>query len=338
MKAAVTTAASHMEIQDVPDPHAGPGEALLKIEVAGICGSDLHFYDGHNPYAKYPTIQGHEFSAIVAGFGPGYSGAVRVGDRVTVEPLLSCGSCYPCRHARPNCCTSLRVLGIHTTGAFAEYLTVPVTHLFPVGSLDAELTALIEPLSIGMQMITRGQVGPGDTVAIFGAGPIGQAAMIASIDRGARCLVMDRLPSRLELARTLGAERVALAADGADAVMDWTNGDGASVVMDATGAPAVIRTAVDVVAYAGRIVIAGISLEEVSLPVSLFTRKELTILGCRNNAGVFGQAVDIVQRRGEAMRPMVSHRFPFAEAPAAIAFAHDHPAEANKVLLRMTPA
>lgn len=336
MKAAVTVAPSTMEIQTVADPHAGPGEALLQIETAGICGSDLHFYDGHNPYATYPTIQGHEFSARVIGFGPGYHGPVHIGDRVTVEPLLSCGECYPCRHARPNCCTSLRVLGIHTTGAFAEYLTVPTTHLFPVGDLDSELTALIEPLSIGMQMVTRGNVVAGDTVAIFGAGPIGQAAMICAIDRGARCLLIDRVPSRIALAATLGAERTALATQGAEAVMDWTAGDGASVVMDATGAPAVIRTAVDVVAYAGRIVIAGISLEEVSLPVSLFTRKELTILGSRNNAGVFGQAVDIVQRRGESLRPMVSHRFPFDQAPAAIAFAHDHPGEANKVLLQMS--
>lgn len=335
MKAAVTVAPSIMEIQDVADPHPGPGEALLAVEVAGICGSDLHFFDGHNPYANYPTIQGHEFSARVLAFGPGYHGPIRVGDRVTVEPLLSCGTCYPCRQARPNCCTSLRVLGIHITGAFAERIVVPATHLFPVGDLDDELTALIEPLSIGMQMVTRGNVVAGDTVAIFGAGPIGQAAMACAIDRGARCLVMDRLPSRLALATTLGAERVALATDGADAVMDWTGGDGATVVMDATGAPAVIRTCVDVVAYAGRIVIAGISMEEVSLPVSLFTRKELTILGSRNNAGVFGQAVDIVQRRGEALRSMISHRFPFAESAAAITFAHDNPAAANKVLLRM---
>lgn len=335
MKAAVTVAPSTMEIQDVADPHPGPGEVLLAVEVAGICGSDLHFFDGHNPYAAYPMIQGHEFSARVLEFGPGYGGPVRTGDRVTVEPLLPCGTCYPCRQARPNCCTTLRVLGIHTTGAFAERIVVPSTHLFPVGDLDADLTALVEPISIGMQMVTRGNVGAGDTVAIFGAGPIGQAAMACAMDRGARCLVMDRLPSRLELATTLGAERVALAADGAAAVADWTVGDGATVVMDATGAPAVIRTAVDVVAYAGRIVIAGISLEEVSLPVSLFTRKELTILGSRNNAGVFGQAVDLVQRRGEALRPMISHRFPFADAPAAIAFAHDQPAVANKVLLHM---
>ena len=335
MRAAVTVAPRRMEVRDVPDPVPGPGEALVRVETIGICGSDLHFYEGENPYANYPQIQGHEFSGRVVAFGGAYDGPVQLGERVSVEPLMPCGRCFPCRRGRPNCCTRLAVLGIHTAGAFAELVKAPVERLFPAGDLDAELTALVEPISIGMQVVTRGQVTAEDTVAVFGAGMIGQAALICAADRGGRVLVVDKIASRLDLARQLGAERVVEAGreDAAGAIAGWTNGDGAAVVVDATGVPAVIRTAVEAVAFSGRIVIVGISLQDVALPVAEFTRKELTILGSRNNAGVFGQALDLVRRRGERLRTLVTHRFTLEQAPEAIEFALHHPAEAEKVML-----
>ena len=342
MRAAVTTAPGRMEVREVPAPAPGPGEALVRVEVAGICGSDLHFFEGRNPYANYPQTQGHEFSGRVVAFGDAAgaaASAVRVGQRVSVEPLLPCGDCYPCRKGRPNCCTRLKVLGVHTAGAFAEYVSVPVGTLYAADDLDADLTALVEPLSIGMQVVTRGQVSGEDTVAVYGAGMIGQAVLACAADRGARVLVVDRVPARLQLARALGAERVVDAGseDGVAAILDWTEGDGAAVVVDATGAPAVIRAAVDAVAFAGRIVIVGISVQEVSLPIPEFTRKELTILGSRNNAGVFGQALDLVRRHGERLRTLVTQRYPLDRAPEAIDFVLHHPAEAEKVLLDVAP-
>jgi L-gulonate 5-dehydrogenase len=335
MRAAVTTGPGRMEVQEVARPAPGPGQALLRVEVVGICGSDLHFFEGQNPYANYPQTQGHEFSARVEAFGDGYEGPLRVGQRVSVEPLLSCGECYPCRRGRPNCCTRLQVLGIHTAGAFAEYVAVPAPTLYPADDLDPDLAALAEPISIGMQVVTRGQVTGEGSVAVYGAGMIGQAVLACALDRGARVLLVDRVPSRLDLARQLGAERVVDGneEDPVQAIREWTGGDGAAVVVDATGAPAVIRAAVDAVAFSGRIVIVGISLQEVSLPIPEFTRKELTILGSRNNAGVFGAALDLVRRRGETLRPLITQRFPLAQAPAAIDFALHHPAEAAKVLL-----
>lgn len=260
---------------------------------------------------------------------------MRIGQRVAVEPLIPCGECYPCRQGRPNCCTQLKVLGIHVPGAFAEYVVVPVNTLHAADDLDPELTSLVEPISIGMQVVTRGTVTEQDTVAVYGAGMIGQAVLACAADRGARVLVVDKVASRLELARRLGAERVVDAAqdDPAAVIAEWTGGDGAAVVVDATGAPAVIRSAVDVVAYAGRIVVVGISMHEVSLPIPLFTRKELTILGSRNNAGVFGQAVDLVRRQGERLRVLITQRYPLTQAPEAIDFALHNPAVAEKVLL-----
>jgi L-gulonate 5-dehydrogenase len=329
-----------MEVRELPDPVPGPGEVLLEVETVGICGSDLHFYEGENPYANYPQTQGHEFSARVAAFGGAYDGPVRIGQRVAVEPLIPCGDCFPCRRGHPNCCTRLKVLGIHTPGAFAERVTVPVNTLYPADDLDPELTALVEPLSIGMQVVTRGSVTGADTVAVFGAGVIGQATLACAVDRGARVLIVDRLASRLEFARALGAERVVDSSreDPAGAIAEWTGGDGAAVVVDATGVPALIRMAVDVVAYSGRIVIVGISLQDVALPVAEFTRKELNVLGSRNNAGVFGEALDLVRRWNDRLRVLVTNRYPLEQAPEAIDHALHHPADVQKVMLRVRQA
>jgi threonine dehydrogenase-like Zn-dependent dehydrogenase len=175
-------------------------------------------------------------------------------------------------------------------------------------------------------------------VAVFGAGVIGQAVLVCAADRGARVLVVDKLAPRLELARKLGAERVVEAGreDPAAVIGEWTGADGPAVTVDATGVPAVIRACVDVVAHAGRVVGVGISMDEVALPVPLFTRKELTILGSRNNAGVFGQALDLVRRRSERLRVLVTHRFPLDDAPRAFDLGLRHPDRAQKILLTVT--
>jgi len=336
MRTAVTIGPGRIQMRDQPEPTAGTGEALLQVERVGICGSDLHLYHGKHPYATFPRIQGHEISAVVRGYGGGV-GPVPIGERVAVEPLLPCGGCYPCRLGRGNCCVNLKVLGAHVDGALTEWIVVPSERLFAAGDLDPELTALVEPVSIGVQATARGAIGAEDRVVVFGAGPIGQAVILAAVDRGARVLAVDRLPSRLLLAKRLGAEvTVQAGVDDLPAVVrEWTHGDGPSVTVDAVGAPAVIRSCVDLVAHAGRVVIIGLSDQEVSLPVLDFTRKELTILGSRNNAGLFGVALDLVRRRGEVVRGLITHRYPLERVAEAIEFADRHPAEAEKVMIEV---
>ncbi len=336
MRAVVTQAPKVMEVVEKPEPTAAPGQALISVEVVGICGSDLHLYLGDHPYATYPQTQGHEFSGTIVAFGAGYTGPLKIGERVAVEPLLPCGTCYPCRHGRPNCCTHLAVLGAHVPGALTDLIAVPVETLYPTGDLDEELAALVEPISIGLQAVFRGNVIADDNVVIFGAGPIGQAVLLACKDRNARVLVVDKLASRLELATRLGADRVMSADDKlAEIINDWTQGDGPSIIFEATGVPAVIRTAVDLVASAGRIVIIGLSNQEVSIPVIEFTRKEMTILGSRNNANIFGEAVALVQRNQDRARQLITHRFTLEETPQALEFALHHPTEAEKVLIHV---
>ena len=337
MKAAVTMEPGRIDVVNRPEPAPAAGEALVRVERVGICGSDLHFYHGRHPYASYPRTQGHEFAGVVVAFGSAYDGPVRIGERVAVEPLLPCGDCYPCHHGRPNCCVRLKVIGAHVDGALAELIAVPTAALYPSDDLGPELAALVEPISIGVQAVARGEIVPEDQVVVFGAGPIGQAVLLAARDRGARVLVIDRLASRLVLARELGAERT-VEADGEDvaaAIADWTSGDGPGVVVDAVGAPAVIRSCIDLVASSGRVVVVGLSQQEVSIPVIEFTRKELTILGSRNNAGLFGEAVALVRRHRDRVAKLVTHRYPLDRVPEAIEFAGEHPGEAEKVMIEV---
>jgi len=340
MKAAVTTKPGHLEIKEVPAGHPGPGEVLLDIQVVGLCGSDVHLFRGDHPYVRYPAIQGHEFSAVVAEVGPGKPGCLRAGDLVAVEPLRPCGNCLACRRGHPNCCRDLAVVGAHIDGALSESLVVPASSCYVVGDLPPDLAALVEPTSIGLQAVTRSGISAGDQVIVLGAGPIGQTATMAATDLGARVLAVDLLDNRLAIARQVGAEVTinASSQDVAVAVTQWAGEDGPVAVIEATGQPELIRLAVGMVAHSGTVVVVGITMKEVTLPVVDFSRKEINLLGSRNNAGLFGQAVELVRRHREHARHMITHRFGFSDVLAAMTLAAERPQEAGKVLVSIGAA
>ncbi|CAN5441461.1 zinc-binding alcohol dehydrogenase family protein [soil metagenome] len=297
MRQIVTVERERLELRDAADPLPGPGEAMLAVEVVGICGSDLHLYTGDHPYSRFPNVQGHEFGGRVLSLPQDYPGPLRTGQRVAVEPLLMCGTCLPCRRGRGNCCVRMRTFGVHLDGALSERIAVPATLLHDAEGLPPALAALVETMSIALHAIGRASVAATDQVLVFGAGPVGLAILIAATARGAGVMLVDRLSSRLALAHALGADRTALAGldDVAAAVLDWTGGDGPTVVAEATGVPSVLEQAVEVVAPSGTVVVVGLSRDRVSLPMVELTRKELTIVGSRNSMGQFAQAVDLVR-------------------------------------------
>jgi L-gulonate 5-dehydrogenase len=340
MRKIVTVAPGRMEIQEAPDPVAGADEAVVRIEAVGLCGSDYHLFLGDHPYARFPQTQGHELAGVVETLGAGYQGGVEIGQRVAIEPVVPCGGCFACRRGRYNCCASLNVMGAHIPGGLAEKITVRASALYPAGDLDPDVVALCEPVSIGLQAVVRARVEIGDTVVVLGAGPIGQAVVLAASDRGADILVADRISNRLRIAERLGASLTVhtsqdhLAAN----VEKWTAGAGASIVIDATGVPELIRLAFDLVAPSGTIVIVGISDREVSLPVIEFTRKELNVVGSRNNTGLFDDAIDLVRRHEDRVRSLITHVYPLEKTGEAIRFALDHPDEVEKVIVRVDDA
>lgn len=335
MKVATTVAPGVMEVGQADEPTPGEAEALIAVEAVGLCGSDFHLYDGRHPYAHFPQVQGHEFVGRIAGFGPGYDGPLAPGDRVAVEPFIACGHCFACGRGRYNCCTDLKVMGAHVGGALREFVTVPASQLYPIGDMPTRTAVLIEPLTIGLQCVVRAGITAHDTVVVMGAGPIGQAVTLGAADRGARVLAVDRVPSRLKLAQQLGAEAVVNTEhdDAVAAVERFTGGDGAAVVVEATGVPALIRMALDCAAHSGTVVIVGISDGDVAIPVGLFTRKEINILGSRNNTGLFPAAIALAGRAADQLPALVTHTYPLADTPEAIEYAMHHPQEVEKAVI-----
>ncbi|MFD6794208.1 MULTISPECIES: alcohol dehydrogenase catalytic domain-containing protein [Prauserella salsuginis group] len=330
--AATTTALRTVTVAPASPPRAGPDEALLEVDRVGICGTDLHIWDGS--YATtLPVVQGHEISGTVAALPDAYAGMLSVGDRVAVEPVVACGSCYPCRIGRRNTCRSMDAVGVHRPGGFQERVAVPVGNCHAATGLDADVAALAETLSVSLRAVTRPDVRSGEQVVVLGAGPIGLGVVVAARDAGARILIADLHESRLDLARALGAEETVRGVDELPERVDaWTDGEGAPVVVEATGAAPVVERAFDVVATAGRISLVGVSEQAVGLNMRTFTAKELDVYGSRSTLD-FPGAVALAERRQADVRSLISHTFGLDEVGDALAFAHDNPQSVVKAVI-----
>ncbi|MEP7456056.1 alcohol dehydrogenase catalytic domain-containing protein [Phyllobacterium sp. SB3] len=335
MQALVTTDVRTMELRDVALPgEPGEGQVLLEVEAAGICGSDYGLYLGKHPLSNFPMIQGHEFCGTVKALGPGSSGRIAVGERVAVEPLLGCGKCQPCRFGRYNCCVELKLIGVHTPGGFQEAVLVDERLLHPTGDLPADIAAFAEPMTIALQAVKRGGVSKGEKIYVIGAGPIGLAILLASRWLGADVAISDLVSHRLDKARRIGAT-LALDAkgDAAAALSEWTDGEGPSVVIDATGVPSVILSAVDMVAAGGRIVTVGISTADVPLPLATLIRKELTIYASRNSVRMFGEAIEAVRRFRAEVAEIITHRIRLSNVQPTIELALGRPDIVEKAIV-----
>ena len=247
-----------------------------------------------------------------------------------------CGSCYPCRVGRGNVCDNFSLIGIHTDGGLQELIRVPESQVFPIEADEPAVAALAEPVSIAVRSIHRSGISEGERVVILGAGPIGQAVHLLAAERGATTLLVDRVQSRLDFGAANGAE--ALVWRDRDQVTDdcrsWSGGEGPPLVFDATGAPDPIRAAVDMAASAGRVVVVGMSGEEVPLRIGTFTEKEIDMLGvscCGSDE--FREAVNFVEGHREPLERLISRRFPLDRAPEAVGYAMDNPGEVMKVVI-----
>lgn len=333
-----------MTVGDLPEPgEPGPGQVLVRPEAVGLCGSDFHYFLGDMgtddaPQFAYPRVQGHEVSALVEAAGPDCPPELRAGERVAIWPVGECGACYACRIGRGNACVNLRLIGIHWDGGLQEHVIVPAEQLVPVGDQPPELTALVEPVSIAVRAVRRGRVAAGERVAVLGAGPIGQAVTLAATDLGAKVLLVDRLAERLPLGEALGAETLQ-PRDGDDlaaAIRDWAGDDGPDAVFEATGVPALVQDSLDAVAHAGRVVVVGLSDRPAPIRVGDLPFKEIDLLGTSCcSADDFVEASRLVARRSELAARFVTHQFPLAEAPEAISYAIEHPAEVIKAVVRV---
>ena len=282
MKTLICQKPGSLRLEDRPFPVPGPGEVLLRVRRVGVCGTDLHAFEGTQPYFSYPRILGHELGCEVADAN-GHEG-LRDGDAVTVIPYIHCGHCGACLKGRPNCCVSLSVLGVHADGGMQEYMAVPASAVVYGDGLGLDVLALVEPLAIGAHGVRRAAIGPGEDVLVIGAGPIGMGLMCFARMQGARVIAMDVNSGRLEACRALGVEcRIHSGTEASEeAVREITGGRMPDVVIDATGNLSAINHAFGLLSHAGRYVLVGLQKGDIQFSHPAFHKREATLMSSRN--------------------------------------------------------
>jgi 2-desacetyl-2-hydroxyethyl bacteriochlorophyllide A dehydrogenase len=318
MKALVCTRPGRMEYVDLSEPERKPGFAIVRIRKIGVCGTDLHAFEGTQPFFSYPRILGHELSGELVDFdeAPGF----QKGESVTFLPYLHCGICVACRAGKTNCCTSLRVCGVHIDGGMADYYAIPSRLLVHAQGLDLTELAMVEPLSIGAHGIRRAAVKPGEFVLVMGAGPIGLGVMEFARIHGAAVIAMDTNAFRLDFCKTtLGVPHVIRADDAnrMDILLDITLGDMPTVVIDASGNRRAIHQGFAYLAHGGRYVLVGLQKEELTFSHPEFHKREATMMSSRNATREdFDEVMQCIRDKKVNPISWITKRVPFAEAAA----------------------
>lgn len=327
---------------DLDPPVAGPGQVVVRVEAVSICGSDLGAYLGRHPRIVPPAILGHEFAGVVEALGPEVSG-VAVGDRGAVEPTVACRQCRFCLRGNENICPHYRVIGEDETlpGAMSGLVAVAADHFHPIPeSIPSEEAALVQPLAIGLHAVRdRGRIAPGEVVLIVGAGPIGLAILIAARQAGARVLISDTLPYRLEQARQLGAE-IAINAESEDVVdiaRQATDGYGVDAAFEAVGGTtdAAFATAYAATSRGGRLVVLG-SFKQPTVPLEIGAMKygEIEIRGSQAHPFSFRDVIASIADGRTPARELITHRFPLSEVGAAFELLAARGEQVQKIVLQ----
>lgn len=283
MKILTCTAPGKFDYSHGEMPELTPGHAIIRIKRIGICGTDLHAYEGTQPFFSYPRILGHELSGeLIAIDG---SPDFRTGEAVTFIPYFNCGRCIACRSRKPNCCVEMQVCGVHTDGGMREFLSVPANTLLHGDGLSYDELALVEPLAIGAHGVRRAAVQQGEFVLVIGAGPIGLGTMEFARIAGGKVIALDVNETRLAFCREkLEVKHTinALATDVNEQLMHITGGDMPTVVIDATGNQNAINHAFQYMAHGARYVLIGLQKGDISFNHPEFHKREATLMSSRN--------------------------------------------------------
>lgn len=300
MRAAVLVAPGKFEIREVPTPKCGPGDVLVKVKRAGICGTDIHIYKGHFAAESIPFIPGHEFAGVIASVGS-ESSSLKIGTPVTADINVGCGQCYYCRKNEVLLCPTMRQIGIHRDGAFADYVLVPERLVIPIpDDMPFEIAALNEPLSCCVRSFMRNNMRIGESVLILGTGPIGNLhVQMARLVGAAPIIAADLNPARLEAAKAAGADVTISDPAEVDTILrKYTDGRGADVVIESVGNARLYEQALQYVRPGGRVVafgVAGADARAQFAPLQ-FVMKEIGMKGTIASSGDdFHQALTLLK-------------------------------------------
>lgn len=267
--------------KEYPQPEKEMG--IVTVKRIGICGTDLHAFTGNQPFFEYPRVLGHELAGVIETADDNAYG-FEEGDQVAVIPYMECGSCQACKKGLNNCCTNLRVMGVHFDGGMAEQITVPYDHLIKTNELTLDQSAILEPLSIGAHAVRRAELQKGDIVLVIGAGPIGLGVMQAAKLKGATVIAMDMNDERLTFSKQWAKvdDCINVLNGPVEQLMKITNGDMPGIVFDATGNSKSMMDAFEYPSNGGKLVFVGLVKSDITFSDPLFHAKELTLLASRN--------------------------------------------------------
>jgi 2-desacetyl-2-hydroxyethyl bacteriochlorophyllide A dehydrogenase len=305
-------------ISERPRPSPGPGQVVVRVRRAGVCGTDLHIFEGSHPFLEYPRVIGHELAGEVAETGAGCT--IPVGQQVYVIPYLACGVCVACRRGKTNCCQRIGVLGVHIDGGMADFVCVPEANLAAADGVTLDQAAMIEFLAIGAHAIRRASPRKGDRVLVVGAGPIGAGCILFAKLHGGEVTALDMRQDRLDFCRgRLAVNHAILAGPKAtEALSDLTSGDLFDVVIDATGNAKSMMAGLDYLAHGGTYVLVSVVRDTICFADPEFHKRETSLLGSRNAtpedfAKVFGAMRDGLV----PTEAFVTHRVSLDEAPGS---------------------
>ncbi|MFC3197996.1 zinc-binding alcohol dehydrogenase family protein [Parapedobacter deserti] len=310
-----------LQLIQTDEPRSHATEASLKIRQVGLCGTDLHAFQGVQPYFSYPRILGHELAAEVLDIPSGHG--FEVGELVTVKPYFHCGTCVACRQGKTNCCVDMKVYGVHVDGGMRARVSLPITALVKGDGLDVDQLSLVEPLAIGAHGVRRAGIRPGEYVLVMGAGPIGIGTMLLAQAAGAHVIIMDTNTHRLHHCSTLADNLVTIDATSGnvyDQVQSHTHGDMAGVVIDCTGSQLAITNGFSYLAHGGRYVLIGLQQEDIAFPHPEFHKRESTLLSSRNALTEdFDWVTHLLQEGAIQPDMFITHRITHTELPNALA-------------------
>ena len=316
MRTIVCEQPGELLLKNTLQPDERPGYSILRIRKIGICGTDLHAFEGTQPYFSYPRILGHELAGeIVQTENKEFS----TGEYVTILPYFSCGYCVACRAGKPNCCVRIQVCGVHADGGMREYFSVPDSSLIHSDGLQAEQLALVEPMAIGAHGIKRASIAENEVILVIGAGPIGLATIECARIAGGRVVVMDVNEQRLEFCQTtLGITDTInpITENAAEKLGEITKGDMANVVIDATGNLSAINQGFTYMAHGGRYILIGLQKGDISFSHPEFHKREATLMSSRNALrSDFEFVIDMIKTKKVDPLKFITDRISFDHLP-----------------------
>ncbi len=325
MKALLLKEYRRLEVTDLPRPEVGAHDVLVEVRACGICGSDVHGYDGSSGRRVPPLVMGHEAAGVVAEVGAAVR-SVAPGDRVTFDSTVWCGQCHYCRRGEVNLCDERQVLGVscgdyRRNGAFAEYVVVPEWIVYRLPEhVPFEYAAMIEAISVAVHAVNRTPVQLGDTAVVVGSGMIGLLVLQALGLAGCgRRIAVDLDPVKLDMARKLGADETIQVTDEVDVasvVRGYTESRGADVAVEAVGIGPTVRQAVESVRKGGHITLVGNLRAEVEFPLQSVVTRELSVAGSCASQGEYPACIDMLARGAIDVEPLITARAPLEEGPA----------------------